>query len=347
MKHVVLMMALLALTAGLVLAQQIVPAPAPAAPWAQKLFFGVASHDFGTVPYGAQLKHRFKMKNIYDVPLAITNIRASCGCLTYTLSHPVGTALKPNEEGWVDINMNARKFRGPKAVTLYVTVGGGQFGSTAAIVVTANAREDVMFNPGEVDFGIVRQGQSITQTADVEYTGNLDWRIVQIVKNADAPFTVEPSELYRRTEGVIRRVNKVGYRIAITLKPSAPPGPFRQELTLKTNDFNAPLVLVVEGNIQASLSVAPRVVNLGTVKKNTETTQRVQVRGDRPFRITAIEGGGPEISAELPASASDSHILTLKCRPGQPGDWHKQLTIRTDLDGGSSATVTVEAKVEP
>jgi hypothetical protein len=349
MRNVVLTTALLALPAGLILAQQIVPAPAPApaAPWAQKLFYGVTSHDFGTVPYGAQLKYRFKMKNIYDVPLAISEIRRTCGCVSFTPNPPVGAALKPNEQGWVDITMDAHRFKGPKAVTLYITVGGGQFGSTAAIVITANAREDVTFNPGSINFGIVRQGQSVTQAANVEYEGNLGWRIIQIVKNADAPFTVEPTEIYRRTEGVIKRVNKVGYSIAVTLKPSAPPGPFHEELTIKTNDGNPPLVLVVEGNVQASLSVAPNVVNLGTIKKGAEKTQRVQVRGDRPFRIVGLDGGSSAITAEMPASASDSHILTLKCRPDQPGDWHKQLTIRTDLDGGAAATVLVEAKVEP
>src|SRR5262245_46654633 len=102
-------------------------------PWAQKVFFGVTGHDFGTCPRGAQLKFRFKMKNIYAVPLSITNIRTSCNCLTYTVNPPSQT-LQAQEEGYIDINMDASRFQGPKTIYLYVTVGP-QFISTAVLQV--------------------------------------------------------------------------------------------------------------------------------------------------------------------------------------------------------------------
>jgi hypothetical protein len=349
MRNALLMGALLSGAAGLAAAQtftvpaQGVPAQAPAGPWAQKLFYGVSTHDFGTVPHGAQLKHRFKMHNPYQVPLHL-DIRSSCGCLTFT---PSTRDLGPEAEGYIDINMDARRFKGPKQVTLYVTVGP-QYVSTASILVTANARADVVFNPGQVDFGIVRQGQSFTQAIDVEYAGGLDWRVLQVVKNADAPFTVEPQELYRRRAGTFSRTTTVGYRLAITLKPTAPAGPFREELLLKTNDPISPMLTVpVEGNVQAALSVAPGVVRLGTVKVGVSKTQRVQVRGSRPFRILGVDGGGGAVTADLPAAQATSHILTLQCRPDRPGEWRRQLTIRTDLDDGATAAVTVEATVEP
>jgi hypothetical protein len=337
----------LALVCSLTAAPAWAQTPAQPLPWAQKLLFGVTSHDFGTVPHGAQLKHRFKMKNLYAVPLNITELRATCGCLIPT---PSTRSLKPHEEGFIDIIMDARKFKGSKLVRLIVGFGSpaGDFASTASINVTANARTDVVFNPGQVDFGVVAQGQSVVSAIDVEYAGNLEWRILEIVKNADAPFTVEPRETYRRTSGVFNKTNTVGYQIAVTLKPTAPPGPFRQELILKTNDTVSPVLTVtVEGNVQAALSVVPPVVTLGTVKTGSATTQRVLVRGNRPFRIVGIDGGGTAVTATLPAGAANSHFLTLQCRPDQAGEWRKQLTIRTDLDGGATAAVTVEATVQP
>jgi hypothetical protein len=352
MKNVVLIAAVSSLASGLALGQELAPLtpgtpPAATLPWAHKLFFGATGHDFGTVPYGAQLKHRFKMKNIYDVPLQITELRRTCSCLSATASH-FRKPLQPNEEGWVDVLMDARRFKGPKTITLYVTVEGDQYASTAALVISANARPDVVFNPGQIDFGIVRAGQALTQTLDVEYAGPLDWRILQIVKSAEAPFTVEPSELYRHTEGIIlNRINKVGYRLAVTLKPDAPPGPFREELLLRTNDPGAPaLSVVVEGNIQSPLRVAPSVLQLGTIKVGQTVTRRVQVRGDRPFKVVAVEGSRA-VTAELPTAAAETHILTLQCRPSQPGDWRQPIVLRTDLDGGATVTVTLEARVEP
>jgi hypothetical protein len=341
MRNSVLALACLALAAPAGLAQT------TTGPWAQKFFYGVTSHDFSTVPRGAQLKHRFKMKNLYSVPMQITNIRSSCGCLTFK---PSTELLQPKEEGYIDINMDARRFTGPKMITLHVTFGP-QYVSTAVFTVTANARADVVFNPGQVDFGVISQGQPVTQTIDVEYAGDMDWRIVEVVKNADAPFTVSARETYRvpGEKGLIRRtIGKVGYQIAVTLKADAAPGPFRQELLLKTNDPNSPVLTVaVEGNVQAALRVDPGVVNLGPVPRNNVKTMRVVVSGTRPFRIVGIEGAGSAITADLPAAKTTSHVLTLRCRPDQAGEWHKQLTIRTDLDEGATATIAVDANVQP
>jgi hypothetical protein len=344
----------LTLAAGSALAQEVVSptsavSPQPGGPWAQKIFFGVTSHDFGTVPHGAQLKHRFKMQNIYAVPLELTNIKPSCGCLSAT---PSTKQLKPKEEGYIDVVMDGRKFNNFKSVTLSVTVGP-QFVSTATMVLTANARSDVVFNPGQVDFGNVTQGQTPTQTIDVEYAGTLDWRVLEVVKSAEAPFAVTARELYReapRSRLLKGTVNgKAGYQIAVTLKPNVPPGPFRQELILKTNDPQTPVLTVaVEGTVQGSLSVTPSVVSLGKVKAGTPTQHRVAIRGSRPFKILALEGAGDGITAELPQQAAAAHVLTLQCVPALPGEWHRQITIRTDLDDGNAiATVTVEASVQP
>ena len=60
------------------------------------------------------------MTNIYAVPLEITNIRVSCGCLTAT---PVPKVLQPREAGYIEVTMDARRFNGPKTVTVHVTVG--------------------------------------------------------------------------------------------------------------------------------------------------------------------------------------------------------------------------------
>ena len=70
--------------------------------WADKLFGGETTHDFGTVVRGAQLKYSFKMTNIYKVPLEITDVRVSCGCV-----HPEASTkiLQPNETGTLNITM--------------------------------------------------------------------------------------------------------------------------------------------------------------------------------------------------------------------------------------------------
>ena len=62
------------------------PATASAQAWAEKMFRDKDGkdnpliHDFGNVPRGAQLVHRFKITNIYAVDMEVTNLKPSCGC---------------------------------------------------------------------------------------------------------------------------------------------------------------------------------------------------------------------------------------------------------------------------
>src|SRR5688572_33266819 len=113
-----------------------VPTAAAQTAWANKLFGNETSHDFGTVARGAQLKHSFKMTNIYKVPLEIIQTRVSCGCVTVT---PSSKTLQPGESGTLDVNMDGTRFNGQKSVDIHITVGP-EFVSTATIQVKANAR---------------------------------------------------------------------------------------------------------------------------------------------------------------------------------------------------------------
>lgn len=302
--------------------------------WADKMFEEGTSHDFGSIPRGAQLFHRFKVKNLYAVKLDVINVRTSCGCVSVT---PPPGGLESREEAVVEVMMDARKFTGRKTVMVYLTFGP-QFISTATLQVSANSRADVVFNPGQINFGVVPVGHRPTQTVEVEYAGVLSWQIKEIVQN-NAPVEARFEESYRRP-------GQVGFKVSVTLKEDAPAGMFKQELYLRTNDPTSPLVpLLVEATVQRPLTVAPNVIKLERPKAGGTLTRRVVVRGNRPFRITGIDGLGDEVRAELPTSATSSHVLTLILRPSKEGDWKHALQIRTDLVPDSPLTVTIVGNV--
>jgi hypothetical protein len=313
--------------------------------WANKLFNAdgnSAKHDFGTVARGAQLFYRFPMKNIWAVPIEIMNVRVSCGCVK---AAPSKQTLQKNETGFLEVAMDGNKFTGQKTVTIYVQVGP-EYISTATVVVSAYSRADVVFNPGQVTFGIVPAGQMATQTIDVEYAGAIDWKLTDIVKN-DIPADVNFEESYRR-KNPATNVNEVGYKVRVALKPEVSPGPHKWELLLKTNDSTSPHVpMLVEATVQASLSVVPATVNLGNPKVGDLVTRRIIVSGSKPFKIVEIEGAGDGLEAELPDKAAARQFLTLKLKPGQAGIFKKQLRIKTDLGDEAPVTVTVEGTAEP
>src|SRR5262249_21615036 len=126
-------------------------AQAPAQGWAEKMFKDGLTHDFGPVPRGAQLFHRFTVTNIYAVRMEITGVKSGCGCVTANAPRRV---LEPLESTTLGVSMAARRFTGPKTVSIRVTVGP-EFISGAELKVSANSRADVVFNPGQVTFGTV------------------------------------------------------------------------------------------------------------------------------------------------------------------------------------------------
>jgi hypothetical protein len=318
--------------------------PAQSDNWANKLFTFKGGpqalyHDFGNVPFGTMLHHNFPIYNPWAIPIEITEVRVSCGCVT---ARPSKTILQPRETAYIEANMDTLRFKKPEARTVSIHVSvGPQYISTATVQVAANARGDVVLQPGQVNFGNVAGGQTPARTVDVEYAGVIDWRINEVIKN-DAPVEVVPEEWYRQP-------GRVGYHLRVTLKPDAPSGSLSKELLLKTNDPASPLVpVLVEGNIQAALMVTPSTLNLGTVKVGETVTKRVIVRGNQAFKITGLDNmGEPFKFEELPANAQAQQILTVKYEAKSPGDLHEQIKIKTDLPQEAAVTLKIEGTVVP
>ncbi len=297
--------------------------PAQQQAWAEKMFKdGNLVHEFGTVPLGAQLFHRFTITNIYAVRMEITGCVPGCGCVTATPSKRV---LEPRETVTLDVEMDAHKFTGFKTVNIRVTVGP-DFVSTAELKVTATSRADIVFNPGQVAFGTVARGLTPSAIVAVEYAGKLPWQVSDVTAPKEAPFSAEVKEMYRRP-------GQVGYQVKVTLKPDAAPGPFKEFVYLKTNDPNAALVpVLVDGSVLSPLTVAPSELRLGEVKTGEALTRRVVVRGNKPFRVTGIEGPPVvTLGAEPGAAPNTYQTVTLQVSPSQAGAFKHEVKIKTDL----------------
>jgi hypothetical protein len=295
-------------------------AAAPGQGWAEKMFTKGMTHDFGTVPRGAQLKHDFVITNPYAVPLEITEVKSGCGCVT--ASAPRKT-LGPRESGVIEVRMDGTRFTGAKSVGVRVTVGP-KFVSSAELRVSATGRTDVVFNPGQVAFGAVPAGESPTKTVDVEYAGALDWKVTEVIAR-DVPYTVKMDQTYRRP-------GQVGYRMTVTLKKDAPVGPLKHELILRTNDPASPNVpVLVEGQVQSSLSVSPSSLSLGVIKPTDALTRRVVVKGTSPFKVTEVksDGAGVDLVGGLPDKAANVQFLTLKMQAEAAGPFRRVVTIKT------------------
>lgn len=332
--------------------------PAPAsppgqpAPWANKFFIPdiaanreqapppVITHNFGDVPHGTLCAHTFTITNIYDVPMQVTEVRKSCTCLDFV---PMGKVLQPNETGEFTVTMNAGKFVGSNAQTFYVTFGP-KFVSTAVIRVSANSKTDVTVSPGAVVFGTIPQGTRATQAVKLEYKGrSRDWKVTEAVA-PPGPLEVRVSETGRG--GLLK--GGAEYQVTVGLKPTAPAGPIAEQITLKTNDPNNPLIQVtVTGTVAPPLELAPNKVRIDALAVGQSAAQRVLIRAAKPFRVLGVDGIGSGVTVELGSTAGTPlpvQVVTVKFDPTAIGPVSRDLRVRTDLDGGATVTIPVEAE---
>jgi hypothetical protein len=74
--------------------------------------------NYGTVPAGTVVTHRFRFKNTGSAPLTLTNVKASCGCTTPEWSKD---PVAPGAEGFVEAKFNSTGRSGANNKTITVT----------------------------------------------------------------------------------------------------------------------------------------------------------------------------------------------------------------------------------
>jgi hypothetical protein len=319
-----------------------------AVPWGNKFFVAkepppVVVHDFGTVPFGTILNHRFVMTNIYAVPMQVlSDPIVSCNACTRIVRYT--QKMEPRETGFIDVEMDARQFKGAKAVTISATLAGQRdgkrFQSTAMLQIRAFSRTDVSVAPGQVAFGTVAQGQQPTQTVDVQYVGQqINWQIT----GADETNSQNVKATFRRTD---QGRGMITYRLTATLKPEAASGALQDQIVLKTNDPTSPLLVIpVSGVVQAPLSVVPsNDVRLDPVTVGQETQRVVQIRAVKPFKIVKVDGEGDGLTVRYQPIHAPVQPVVITFRPTQSGELKRKVTIHTDQK--DMAIVTVEGTAE-
>jgi hypothetical protein len=74
------------------------------------------TYDFGTIPQGIPVKHKFEFTNTGKEPIIVANVQKTCGC---TVTDWTKEPVLPGQKGFVIAEFNAAK-EGPftKAITV-------------------------------------------------------------------------------------------------------------------------------------------------------------------------------------------------------------------------------------
>ncbi len=291
--------------------------------WAEKLF-DRKTYDFGRVPAGAQAEFEFSITNIYPLEVEISRIRETCECTEPILAKSV---LAPGEQTTLTARLQTHRFQGRKGATLTITFVRPEF-AEVQLHVTAYIDPAVSLSPAELDFGVVQPGQQAQKEAELRCRGRPDWRI-EAVQPPPKGIAAKISEI-ERNDQVVR------YRLQVQWTPTGPLGPFKEVLTLKTNDpGTSEIFLLLTGQAAAEVEAHPPRVWLGAVQPGQAAAKLLILRASRPFAIQAATANlaGLTIDFQGGKGAQTIHRLTVRYQaPASPGKYVGVIRIQTDLN---------------
>ncbi|MBM4003978.1 MAG: DUF1573 domain-containing protein [Planctomycetes bacterium] len=287
------------LLAPLIVLAWLTPPPLAAQEWARKMF-KVSEHDFGSVAKGSRQEFAFELENLYEEDLHIVGVQTSCGCTTPTVTKH---DLKTWEKSSILAVFNTRTFLGQRSATLTVTIDK-PFYAQVQLQIRGYIRSDVVFSPGEIDFGAVDLGTTASKKVQVTYAGRGDWQI-RDVQSSNSHFEVELKEVQRAGGRVV-------YDMLVELKPDAPEGNLRDRLLIVTDDAKMEKIpLAVTGRIAPALSVSPSPFFLGEVAPDGTATGKLVVKGKQPFKIKNIDCDEAGFAFQIPDKASKVHVIPV------------------------------------
>jgi Protein of unknown function (DUF1573) len=301
---------------------------------AAESYFAEKSHDFGPMPRGALLVHQFQFTNKGKEPLLIVRVRATCTCLIATAP---AQRIKPGETASINVQMDTRRFAGPKTETIYVNFKEPQV-EEVALRIQANAREEFSMSSDKIAFGRIRVGTGAKTSVQATLAGDPKWEITEVKSESD--YVSATAKLLRRAG------NEVTFEIAATLRPDLPPGQWHTEIWLRTNNTDVAKVRVpVSVEITSPFNASVTDVDFGDVKVGDAAVKNVLFRGEKAFRIKEIKGSDGVV--EVGGKGGDAkmvHVLKVTFKPGKAGDVNRTIELIADEEKAPPVTITVTGK---
>ena len=213
---------LLGALAGAVVFSGCTSPPASAPP---KLVFQGTTHDFGRPTQGTKVMHTYAFHNAGGLDLTIDNIRAACDCTVAALSSRV---IPPGGEGSIEATLDTSHDIGRQTRTITVYSNDpAQPVTTLSLVGDIDA--EVAADPPALYVGHVHRGQAAPN----------DIRLV-----SKEGVAVGSPETRSKVIDANVHAAATGTRLRISIKPDAPPGRFKDTVTVRTSSTRQPTVTI-------------------------------------------------------------------------------------------------------
>ena len=211
--------------------------PAVAVLAGPRLVVTVPTFDFGAVERGTRIEHVFRVRNDGDAPAAIRGVDRACACTVGAASED---PLAPGRELWVSVGLDTSQLGGATAKAVTVRTDDPQ-APALRLVLQGTVLSDLLADPAVLYVGEVRRGDDVQRSTGLR-PGRPTQPPPQVLGvTARGPFVVP-----RVTED-----GSGGLRIAVRIAADAPPGRFRDEIVVRTNQTKVALVMPILGVVRA------------------------------------------------------------------------------------------------
>ena len=254
--------------------------------WGSKMF-EVTEIKFGSVAKGADSPIQLRVKNVYKEDIQITNLTTGCSCvswdeITKPQQNPLPIVIPSGQQRTLTLRLDTIRYDGERKSNAKVYLLDPVHGTPAIVEfpVLAYIRRDIVVSPGAVNFGTIDLGTGAERKVDIHYAGRNDWKLTQ-AKVTNPLLTVALKETARLNDGLVK------YELVVTLRPDAPVGTVRDQVTMTTDDANNPQVSVqVEAKVEADIAITD--LQFGTLVVGQSKVVNVIIRGKKPFKIEEL-----------------------------------------------------------
>ena len=292
--------------------------------------------DFGDVPQGRVVEHRFMVSNPGPSTLAI----GIAG-----MSHPgmnirAPQKLPPGESGWITVTWDTRPVQGEMTAEVLLRLNETE---SAALRLSAKVVPPIDILPYPAVF--------ISGFKDERSV-----RILEVVNNDKSPLSIldvsrgdgSSSERYSVTHSVVDFGRR--YQVRIELKPGLRAGKFEDVLIIRTNHQRFPVIripvhLLVKDDVYAN----PDSLDFGRLNRGTRSPESFLLKArNGTIAVLSVTSDLPflKVSMDTPDAAS-THEFRVDIEGAAPsGSFSGSISIRTDDPSHPLVIVPVAGRFE-
>lgn len=289
-----------------------------------KIQFQEDFFDFGKIDQQKTVEHIFKFKNAGNADLKIDNLKSSCSCTGALITSKV---IPPGDSGEIKVAFSSKSFQGEVKRSVLVFSNDPDNGKYT-LNIKSNVQAFLEANPQRIDFGSLKNGESVSRGLAVKNLINEPVTIKEVktdikdIKVGEFEKEINPNE---------------ETTINLTLTSSSLPGSFFGNMEITTvQHSDKKLIVSVTGKILGDITLTPDNLYFGIVKKGGKSEQKIKIVNNSNSAIKLLEVKSNLEFIKLNFSGKtllpkENIELTLSLLPVAPaGSFNGKIDIKTD-----------------